>query len=159
MVLLTVDGIGPAPVSVDETEALPTEGRFTVSRGRYLERDSWPDDFRARAGVRLDPDEDVEALAPVLADSTLVVLTFTNMADGRPFSQARLLRRRIGYEGLLVASGPLVADQFEFLRRCGFDGVEIPPDAKPGVWLRALSRHRHHYQPDPAPQRAAPVAS
>ena len=48
-------------------------------------------------------------------------------ADGRGYTLARQLRR-MGFQGRLRASGPLIADQYAMARRSGFDEVEIPQD-------------------------------
>jgi uncharacterized protein (DUF934 family) len=34
----------------------------------------------------------------------------------------------MGYKGRLRAAGPLIADQFRFARRVGFDEVELPDE-------------------------------
>ena len=158
MVLLTLDGWETAPRELDDTSPPPPAGRFTVSVGRFLaERSTWSQETQNRAGVHLDADEDLQALRPMFEHVSIVALKFSKMADGRPMSQARLLRRRLGFQGQVFARGPMIPDQFDFLRRCGFDGVEVSDDADLSVWRRALKRHRYHYQPDPASRR--PVAT
>ena len=150
MPLLTPNGLDADDLpAIEDDDRLPSQGRFTVSAARYeRERATWTSQLRTRGGVHIEPNEDVEALAPLLSDAELVALRFTKMGDGRAFSQARLLRKRLGYDGRLIARGPVIADQFAFLRRCGFDGVEVGDDVQPESWLRALRRHRHSYQPD-----------
>ena len=48
-------------------------------------------------------------------------LQFPKFTDGRAYSQAVLLRRRLGYRGLLRATGEVLIDQLLQLQRCGFD--------------------------------------
>jgi uncharacterized protein (DUF934 family) len=65
--------------------------------------------------------EDVLKLGDRLDDVTLIILDFPKFTDGRAYSQARLLRERLGYAGELRASGAVFIDQLPFLLRCGFD--------------------------------------
>ena len=51
----------------------------------------------------------------------LIILDFPKFTDGRAYTQARLLRERLGYKGELRASGAVYIDQLPFLLRCGFD--------------------------------------
>src|SRR5476649_2735616 len=68
--------------------------------------------------------EDVEKLGARLDGVKLVVLEFPKFTDGRAYSQARILRERLGYTGELRASGAVFLDQLPFLLRCGFDAFE-----------------------------------
>jgi uncharacterized protein (DUF934 family) len=65
--------------------------------------------------------EDVLALGKRLEGIKLIVLDFPKFTDGRAYTQARLLRERLGYIGELRASGAVYIDQLPFLLRCGFD--------------------------------------
>jgi len=66
--------------------------------------------------------DDVEAAA--LDGVKLIALSFPKFTDGRAYSQARLLRGRLGYTGELRATGAVFLDQLPFLLRCGFDAFE-----------------------------------
>lgn len=83
--------------------------------------------FAPDAGIEtldIAPDADLETLdlsAPAIS------IGFASSADGRGFTTARRLRLR-GYEGRLIASGHVLADQYTMARRCGFDAVRIGPD-------------------------------
>ncbi len=65
--------------------------------------------------------EDVLKLGDRLEGVKLVVLEFPKFTDGRAYTQARLLRERLGYAGELRATGAVYIDQLPFLLRCGFD--------------------------------------
>ena len=65
--------------------------------------------------------DDVLALGAKLEGVNLIVLDFPKFTDGRAYTQARLLRERLGYTGELRASGAVLIDQLPFLLRCGFD--------------------------------------
>lgn len=68
--------------------------------------------------------DDVMEHGPRLDGVNLVVLNFPKFTDGRAYSQARLLRERLGYTGELRATGVVLRDQLPFLLRCGFDSFE-----------------------------------
>ena len=68
--------------------------------------------------------DDVRQLGARLDGVNLIVLNFPKFTDGRAYSQARLLRERLGYRGELRATGAVFLDQLPFLLRCGFDSFE-----------------------------------
>ncbi|GBD44195.1 hypothetical protein HRbin40_01679 [bacterium HR40] len=86
-----------------------------------------------RLGVRLATEDRVESLEPFLCRLGLIVVVFANFADGRGFSTARILRRRLAWRGELRAAGRIFVDQYSFLRRCGFDSFEVP-DERVASW-------------------------
>jgi uncharacterized protein (DUF934 family) len=79
---------------------------------------------RRGSAVALLNTDDAEALRPHLAALTLITLHFPKFSDGRAYSQARILRERLGYGGELRAVGNVLQDQLPFLLRCGFDSFE-----------------------------------
>ena len=99
-------------------------------------------------GVVLQPADDVTTLAPILGQVAILALSFPAFNDGRAFSQAALLRQRLGYTGELRAVGAVLLDQVPLMLRTGFDSFEVshaPTIARltenrlPGIDL--------HYQP------------
>lgn len=76
-----------------------------------------------------------------------VALLFPGFADGRAFSQARVIRQKFGFTGEIRARGPLIPDQYLYLLRCGFDAVEVPEGTDIEVWLRNARRYSTFYQP------------
>ena len=103
-------------------------------------------------GARLGPVDLVEELVPLLPRLALVALEFPNPGDGRGYSQARLLRGRLGFRGELRAVGAGVRqDQAFLLTRCGFDSLEPAPGVDLEAVQRALKRYDVAYQPG-APQ-------
>ena len=112
----------------------------------------------APVGLRLDAGERVDDLAGDLARFSLIALAFPTFTDGRPFSTARLLRDKYAYSGELRATGNVLSDLVPFMRRVGFDSLEVTH----GPTRRALSEGRIaevtlHYQP--AGARDAPGAA
>jgi len=82
--------------------------------------------------------DDVMQVRDRLTTAKLVVLNFPKFTDGRAYSQARLLRERLGYAGELRATGAVLRDQLPFLLRCGFDSFE---SEQPG-FAEALEKAR-----------------
>lgn len=79
----------------------------------------------AAFGVVLQPADDVRALTPILDRVAIVAVTFPAFSDGRGFSQAMLLRTRLGYKGALRAVGTVLLDQVPLMLRTGFDSFEV----------------------------------
>jgi len=76
---------------------------------------------------------------------------FPNPSDGRGYSQARLLRERLGFRGELRAVGAGVRqDQVFLLARCGFDALELAAGEDAQAARRALERYDVAYQPGSA---------
>ncbi len=75
--------------------------------------------------VRLANDVDLTKIAMRLPELKTIVIDFPGLADGRGFSIARELRKKYGYQGQLIADGPLIPDQYVYALQCGFDAVKI----------------------------------
>ncbi|MCZ8295008.1 MAG: DUF934 domain-containing protein [Hylemonella sp.] len=75
-------------------------------------------------------------------------LHFPSFTDGRAHSQAFLLRRRLGYQGEIRATGDVLVDQLPLLSRNGFDAAVLRADQDLAVAERQLARFKSHYQGD-----------
>ena len=60
-----------------------------------------------------------------LSGFSVIILQFPAFKDGRAYSQARILRERLGYAGEIRARGDVLRDQLLFMVRCGFDAFEL----------------------------------
>ncbi|HUM90003.1 MAG TPA: DUF934 domain-containing protein [Candidatus Competibacter sp.] len=98
-------------------------------------------------GVRLPNTADVADLTEDLPLLAVVALEFPKFADGRAYSQARLLRERHGYRGEIRAVGDVLRDQLLFMARCGFDAFELRPDRSLEDALVAFGEFTESYQP------------
>jgi uncharacterized protein (DUF934 family) len=97
-------------------------------------------------GVRLNPDEAVEALAPYLPRLAIVALVIPKFRDGRAFSSASLLRERYGFKGEVRAVGEVLRELARFMVRCGMDAYMPSDGSTPEDWARSAFRFRHVYQ-------------
>lgn len=111
-----------------------------LSFGDWLQRPEWP----AVALANTDP---VEDLAPHIGRLRLIVLDFPKFSDGRAYSQARLLRGRMGYRGELRATGGVLQDQIAFMLRCGFNSFESEQKGFGEALARARTLFSVVYQP------------
>ena len=68
---------------------------------------------------------DVNALEVNLDGITQVDLHFPNFTDGRAFSQAYLLRRRLKFAGDIRATGDVLIDQLVQMERTGFSSAVL----------------------------------
>jgi uncharacterized protein (DUF934 family) len=97
--------------------------------------------------VSLANTDPVEDLAPHVGRLRLIVLNFPKFSDGRAYSQARLLRGRMGYRGELRATGGVLIDQIPFMLRCGFDSFESEQKGFEEALAKARTLFSVVYQP------------
>ena len=60
-----------------------------------------------------------------LAGVARIELHFPKFSDGRAFSQAFLLRQRIGFQGDIRATGDVLIDQLVQMERTGFSSAVL----------------------------------
>lgn len=75
-------------------------------------------------------------------------LSFPKFTDGRAFSQAYLLRRRLGFKGDLCATGDVLVDQLLHMKRCGFSSAVLRADQNKDHARRQLSHFASYFQGD-----------
>ena len=88
------------------------------------------------------------SLAPQLDQLDRIDLHFPKFSDGRAFSQAFLLRRRLGFKGILRATGDVLVDQLVQMQRSGFDVAVLRADQDLAVGERLLKHYDAFYQGD-----------
>lgn len=77
-----------------------------------------------------------------------VVLQFPAFTDGRAFSQAFLLRRRLGFSGDIRAVGDVLIDQLQQLQRSGFSQAVLRADQSIEHGQKLLAQYKAFYQGD-----------
>jgi uncharacterized protein (DUF934 family) len=75
-------------------------------------------------------------------------LHFPKFTDGRAYSQAFLLRRRLGFTGEIRATGDVLIDQLVQMERTGFDVAVLRVDQNLDFAQRQFDRYRGFYQGD-----------
>ena len=91
---------------------------------------------------------DVDPRELTLDGIARIDLNFPKFTDGRAFSQAFLLRRRLGFSGELRAVGDVLIDQLLQMRRSGFDSAVLRVDQNLDFAQRQLQRYPAFYQGD-----------
>lgn len=108
----------------------------------------WRQGARPEGGpfaLALPNDSDLGEVAGALARFSMIIVNFPTFKDGRAYSQARLLRDRYGYKGVICARGEVLYDQASFMARAGINAFEIEDERKE-VFLKALSEISYVYQ-------------
>jgi len=75
-------------------------------------------------------------------------LHFPKFTDGRAYSQAFLLRRRLRFTGEIRATGDVLIDQLLQMQRTGFDSAVLRADQNLAVAKAQLERFAGFYQGD-----------
>jgi uncharacterized protein (DUF934 family) len=132
---------------VGDDAALPADGPVTVSLKRWQAEGETLRGRNSAVGVRLKNDEQALALAEDVHRLSLIEVEFPKFTDGRAFSQARILRDKLGYRGELRGIGTILRDQYLYMTRCGIDSVELPEDKPIDGYLAALKEFSAWYQP------------
>lgn len=97
-------------------------------------------------GVWLAPDERPEALKGQLAQFGVIAVDFPKFTDGRGYSTAFNLRKRLGYTGQLRAIGDVLRDQLFSMQRVGFDAYAVRADRSVDDALKGLTDFSETYQ-------------
>jgi uncharacterized protein (DUF934 family) len=77
-----------------------------------------------------------------------VTLNFPGFSDGRAFSQAFLLRRRLGFAGDIRATGDVLIDQLQQMQRSGFSQAVLRADQSLSHGQLLLNQYSDFYQGD-----------
>ncbi len=91
---------------------------------------------------------DVDPASLKLDGVIRIDLNFPKFTDGRAYSQAFLLRRRLGFAGELRATGDVLIDQLVQMERTGFDAAVLRADQNIEFAQRQFDRYRGFYQGD-----------
>jgi uncharacterized protein (DUF934 family) len=94
-----------------------------------------------------------------LSGITAIELQFPKFTDGRAFSQAFLLRRRLGFSGVIRATGDVLLDQLLPMQRSGFTQAVLRADQNLAHGHTLLAQFAAFYQGDAvhtAPHFVAP---
>jgi len=108
--------------------------------------------------LQLANDADPLAIEVCLADIERIDLHFPKFTDGRAYSQAFLLRRRLGFTGDIRATGDVLIDQLVQMERTGFSSAVLKEGVDASDAQRQFDRFNAFYQGDavqPAPHFAA----
>ena len=114
--------------SINNKKVILTKSLW-IQKGQLLKKN------KIISGIQLNSDESLDEISDDILYFSLVQFNFLSFKDGRPFSIAKTLRKKLNFKNEIRASGHILPDQYIFLIRCGFDTVEIK-DEDFDVWVR-----------------------
>jgi len=91
---------------------------------------------------------DADPLTVAIEGVERIELHFPKFSDGRAFSQALLLRRRLGFKGDIRATGDVLIDQLVQMQRSGFSSAVLRADQDIAHAQRQFDRYSRFYQGD-----------
>jgi uncharacterized protein (DUF934 family) len=103
------------------------------------------------ASVPLANHADPMTLAGQIEAISRIDLHFPHFTDGRAYSQAYLLRRRLRFKGDLRATGDVQIDQLAQMERTGFSSAVLKEGVDPADAKRQFDYFAGYYQADAAP--------
>jgi uncharacterized protein (DUF934 family) len=98
--------------------------------------------------LQLPNDADPLAIEVCLEDIERIDLNFPKFTDGRAYSQAFLLRRRLGFKGDIRATGDVLIDQLVQMQRTGFSSAVLKEGVDASAAQRQFDRFASYYQGD-----------
>ena len=114
---------------------------------RLLAAEDHIDDGDPRV-LQLANDADPQAIEVCLQDIDRIDLNFPKFTDGRAYSQAFLLRRRMGFKGEIRATGDVLIDQLVQMERTGFTSAVLKEGVDASAAQRQFERFSAFYQGD-----------
>ncbi len=147
--ILGLDGQRSADtwLRIDDDAPLPDQGPVIISLERWKQQADQLQGLTHRLGLALINTDDVLELPEEALQVALFALNFPAFTDGRAYSQARQLRERLGYQGVIRACGDVLHDQLFYMARCGFDQFELPSNLDEPSLQQALGTFSTAYQP------------
>lgn len=103
---------------------------------------------QAAAGKVITLANDASPLALALDGVDCIELQFPKFTDGRAYSQAFLLRRRLGFAGDIRATGDVLVDQLAQMQRTGFSSAVLREDQDATLGEQLLKHYPAFYQGD-----------
>lgn len=134
-------------VTIADDASIPEGGDVIISLQRLKDlgaRGALPS--TGLLGVAVENYEDIQELSPWLSRLDLVQLSFPAFTDGRAYSQARILRTQLDFEGDIRATGDVLADQAHLMERCGFSSFKTSEVLSLEAWEQVTTALDYSYQ-------------
>ena len=124
-------------IFLDELEQIKSlnKKKVILTKNLWIEKKQILKEKKINVGIQINSDESLDEITKDLRYFSLIQFNFLTFKDGRPFSIAKILRKKLNFEKEIRASGHILPDQYIFLIRCGFDTVEIE-EKNMDVWTR-----------------------
>ena len=124
-------------IFVDDLEQIASinKKKVILTKSLWMKNKQLLKKKRLHLGIQLNSDESLDEITDDILYFNLIQFNFLTFRDGRPFSIAKTLRKKLNFRNEIRASGHILPDQYIFLIRCGFDTVEIE-EKNLEVWVR-----------------------
>ena len=124
-------------IFLDELEQIKSlnKKKVILTKNLWIEKKQILKEKKINVGIQINSDESLDEITEDLQYFSLIQFNFLTFRDGRPFSIAKILRKKLNFEKEIRASGHILPDQYIFLIRCGFDTVEIE-EKNMDIWIR-----------------------
>ncbi len=134
-------------VLIADNVPIPDQGRIIVTLQRFKSLMATDLSPIVHLGVSVTNTDDISFLQNEFHRIDLIRLNFPAFTDGRAFSQARILRHQLKFEGDIRISGEFILDQVHFLEKCGATSFEVADDVGLENWIRVTRSLNYSYQP------------
>ena len=123
-------------IFLDEIEQIASinKKKVILTKSLWMKNKQLLQKKKLHVGIQLNSDESLNEITDDILYFSLIQFNFLSFRDGRPFSIAKTLRKKLNFRNEIRASGYILPDQYIFLIRCGFDTVEIE-DKNLDVWV------------------------
>jgi len=124
-------------IFLDELEQITSlnKKKVILTKNLWIEKKQILKEKEINVGIQINSDESLDEITEDLRYFSLIQFNFLTFKDGRPFSIAKILRKKLNFKKEIRASGHILPDQYIFLIRCGFDTVEIE-EKNMDIWIR-----------------------
>ena len=124
-------------IFLDDLEQIKSlnKKKVILTKNLWIEKKQILKEKKINVGIQINSDESLDEITQDLQYFSLIQFNFLTFKDGRPFSIAKILRKKLNFEKEIRASGHILPDQYIFLIRCGFDTVEIE-EKNMDIWIR-----------------------
>jgi uncharacterized protein (DUF934 family) len=138
-VLRLDEGEAPEAVEVPQGKVIVPLTVWQAQREALIQR-------AGQIGLWFASDELAHTVKDDLDKFALIAVDFPKFSDGRGYSIAFNLRKRLGYTGELRAIGDVLRDQLFQMYRCGFDAYATRQDRSIHDALKGLTVFSETYQ-------------
>jgi uncharacterized protein (DUF934 family) len=141
-VLRLAEGETPESVAVPAGKIIVPLTVWQAQRDTLLGRTG----ANGQLGLWFAADEQAHTAKDDLDKFAVIAVDFPKFSDGRGYSIAFNLRKRLGYTGELRAIGDVLRDQLFQMHRCGFDAYATRQDRSIHDALKGLTVFSETYQ-------------
>jgi uncharacterized protein (DUF934 family) len=120
----------------------------TTQNIELIASDSYSTRADGQFSLKISNDSAVADQAEQIAQASVIELNFPVFSDGRAFSQAVQLRKRLGFRGDIRATGDVLIDQLLQMQRSGFSSAVLRADKSAEHGRKLLAHYADFYQGD-----------